>query len=425
MKIKISVVFHYLLIYLMLMIPRSCFFAKYLNNGNTKYIFIIGLYILLIILKKKYRSMYSLKIIIWLFIFTLFTRLLNGGAGIRSFLELIIVILSAQIAICYDKENFLKRLINMVVFFATISIFFWLLFLVFPNLVELWPANKYVTQIDGSVIKKIYHGKGLFFYSYLEIHPTRNCGFYTEPGVHQIILNITLFILLFWKNRINNISEKKYKKYIFILIITILTCQSTTGYIALVLIMLFFLFYNKDSIDLRKVKKLLLLAMILLCFIIVFDYLVNQENSIIYINFLKKIFNMNDFSIDFSNGTGKYRFGTIIVGINQIIECPFGVGMDAFTIAKKEYGDGLVAASLISFAAIYGIIPWFIMLFMLFNPVSKNENKKIYILFALLFINTTLAQTDFLYPAFIMIPMYLKCIEEKKGDKNGKNTNIV
>lgn len=417
-KINISAIKHYILIYLMLIIPGSCLFAKFLNN-SIKYFVLSGFFGLLIMTKKKYRSKYSLTLVCLLCIFTFLTRLLNGGVGIISLLELVICILCTQIAICYDKEKFLNRFINLVTFFASISLFFWLLFYIFPKLVDIWPAKLYVTQILGSQgWEKVYHGKGILLYSFLEAHPKRNCGLYTEPGVYQIVLNMTLFLLLFWKDKILNLSERKYKKDIFIIFITILTCQSTTGYIALLLLILFFYFNNKSNIELKKLKKYLLITIFIVCLFIMLDYSINQENSILYKQFLKKLFNtneMNELTLDFSNGTGLYRWGTILVGLDQIVKHPMGIGIDTFNIAKNEYAKGLVAASLISFATIYGIIPWIILLIMLFSPIRKNESKNIYILFILLFVNTTLAQTHLLYPAFVMIPMYIKCINKERS----------
>ena len=56
-------------------------------------------------------------------------------------------------------------------------------------------------------------------------------------------------------------------------------------------------------------------------------------------------------------------------------------------------------------------------MFMILYPVFKYEKKEKAILFVLLFINTTLAQTDLLYPSLMIIPIYLSVIRhsEKKN----------
>ena len=59
-------------------------------------------------------------------------------------------ILSTQIAICCDRKNFLNRWIQTVEFFAAISIGFWAVFCIAPNLVNLWPAQSYDTQALGT-----------------------------------------------------------------------------------------------------------------------------------------------------------------------------------------------------------------------------------------------------------------------------------
>lgn len=120
------------------------------------------------------------------------------------------------------------------------------MFCLVPQLVDAWPAQSYLTQTLGTMGWERYlHGKGFFLFSYLEMHPTRNCGFYTEPGVYQIVLNSTLYILLFWKEKLMISSEKKYRKILLVIIAAIIACQSTTGYLALLLIILFFCFYKQ------------------------------------------------------------------------------------------------------------------------------------------------------------------------------------
>lgn len=414
MKIKKSAMLQYILIYIMLLVPASCLVAKYLS-GNIRFL-TVGIYIVLFCYSKKYRSKYILCSVLFLLGVTLFTRLLNGGAGMTSWLELTNCIVATYLAISCDKENFLTRYIKTVSFFATISIFFWLIFCLTPNMVNIWPATEYFTQSIGTKgYETFWHGKGLLLYSYLEMHPRRNCGFYTEPGVYQIVLNSALFVLLFWKNKLHFKRFKDYRKAIFIIIFALASCQSTTGYIGLLLNLLIFYVSNnqQDRLE-RKIKKWIFLIASMVVIILLVDYASRGTASVLSLQIISKLFGKSGVGLDVSNGTGQYRWGTILVSVSTIIQHPFGVGIDAFASAKNIFGSGLVAASFASFAAIYGIIPWIITLSAVFKPVIRNEKRLITLLYIALFVNTTLAQTELLYPALIMIPMCL--VLEKSGE---------
>ena len=124
--------------------------------------------------------------------------------------------------------------------------------------------------------------------------------------------------------------------------------------------------------------------------------------------------------LDVSEGTGQYRMGTMMVCLDIMMNQPLGVGYDIFNVMKNAYADGLVAASFLQFPAVFGILPWLILLALLFLPVLTRMKAGPAFLFIFLFINTTLAQTDLMYPAFCMIPMCLVGVpmaEEKPEEK--------
>lgn len=417
MVIRKSAVIQYFLIYLMLLIPGSCLYAKYLVS-DAKYYFLIMFYVLLIVLRRKYRSKYILLFLGLLLSFTIFTRLLNGGAGITSWLQFALCILSTQIAISADIKQFLGRWIKLVTLFALISIIFWAVFCLFPNLVNMWPAANFFTQTLGTGDwATTYHGKGVLLYSYLEIHPTRNCGIYTEPGVYQIVLNSALCVLLFWRDKLHYKSFRQYLLNIFVIIIAIITCQSTTGYIAMIIILIFF-YMSRQGVNYGfKVKKFLAIVVAIGILVLLLDYNARGTDSIMYIQIIEKLFGEQGMSIDVSRGSGQYRLGTILLGLSTIFRHPLGVGYDSFTAMMNSYGEGLVAASIIRFAAIFGLIPWIIIMVLVFKPLFKYERISFAILFVLLFVNTTLAQTDLFYPALMMFPFYLYLMHVFRFDK--------
>lgn len=415
-RFRKTVIAQYLLIYIMYIIPGSCLFAKYLT-GNMKYLALLGLYGWLIVMKRKYRSAYSLYFVVLFLISTIFTRIYTGGgAGVSTLFQFVVGVLSTQIAIYCDKEHFLSRWIKLVTFFAAISIVFWAVFYAVPSLADSYPGLPFITGTEGTKgYERILPGKGVFLYSYLKRHPTRNCGLYTEPGVHQIVLNMTLYILLFWQDRLDFRSNRQYRRYVAIILGALVTCQSTTGYLGFVMTMaVFLLSSSRAEKKFRGIKAFMVAAVALALIVLLVDYMVRAEESILYTQFIYKLFGDSSGELNISEGTGQYRTGTIMVCLDVMSKYPLGVGYDRFTLMRDSYGEGLVAASLMQFPAVFGIIPWVILLGLILTPVFLRQKLSLALLYTALFVNTTLAQTDLIYPPFFLIPMYLVGVPKKK-----------
>lgn len=414
MKIRVSVLTQYFLIYIMLIMSYSCMAVFYLNQ-NIVNIALLCFFCILLLKHKKYRNSYAIFGILILLTGVVFQRLLSGGAGLSGFLQLAMPILCANMAICSNKKEFLNRYLKVVCWFAVISDIFWLVFLVFPQIEKVWLAVEYFTQAIGSKGYETYwHGKGVLLYSFLEIHPTRNCGIFTEPGVYQIVLNSALFILLFWKDKLNFKTEKEYNKILLIIFITLASCQSTTGYISMLIIIVLFMLQKKYDTH-SKTKRRIALLTILAGILLLIEYSFNGTDSILHQQIIVKLFGeSNSFTLDLSQGSGQYRLGTILYCLETIVKHPLGVGYDVFTVGREA---AMVAASLFSFACIYGIITWAAVLIWILTPVIRREKAIVALAFILMFVNTTLGQTLLIYPAQIMIPIYLAVTGENHQEQ--------
>lgn len=408
MKFGKSVGMQYFLIYLMYIIPGSCLFAKFLQ-GQAKYLLLLMLYGWLFVQFKQFRSGYALRFVALFTVSVLFTRFYtNGGAGISSLFQFLVCVLSTQMAIYCDKEKFLTRWVKFVTVMAAISVVFWAVFYFKPDLVSAYPGTVYKTQDLGSAGYEVeYHGRGLLIYSYLEIHPTRNCGVFTEPGVHQVVLNMTLFILLFWQERLDFKDSKQYRLCVLGVLLGLVTCQSTTGYIGTILILAMFFVTGDSEKKYKGIKQFVVVAVALGMVVLLADYAARNDKSILYTQFIYKLFGSDGGGLDVSEGTGQYRTGTMMVCLDIMVNQPFGVGYDIFNVMKNAYADGLVAASFLQFPAVFGVLPWLLLMSLIFLPVLTRLKPGIALLYIFLFVNTTLAQTDLMYPGFFMIPMYL------------------
>ena len=416
-RIKKTPVLQYFLIYLMYVTPGSCLFAKYLK-GNLKYFALLGLYGFLFVKKKKFRSGYAVRFIALFLISILFTRFYTGGgAGISGLFQYVVCVLCTQMAIYCDKEHFLTRWVKFSTLFTAVSIVFWAAFFAVPSLARAYPGIYYLIQVRGSVgYEKYWHGRGLFLYSWVESHPTRNCGLFTEPGVYQIVLNMTLYVLLFWQDKLEFKSSKEYRRYVAIILLGLVSCQSTTGYLGMIMILTVFFFSSRAEKAFKGIKGFMVGLVALGSIVLLGDYSVRGEESILYSQFIYKLFGSSG-NLDMSEGTGQYRTGTLMVCLDIMMNHPLGVGYDRFTMMKEAYAGGLVASSLLLFPAVFGVLPWLILLGLLFLPLIVRERPMVACLFIFLFVNTTLAQTDLLYPGFFMIPMYLVGAAAKKEEE--------
>lgn len=415
-------VFQYLLIYLMLLVPGSSLMFVY--GGTALYGIMLGCFTFCVLLSSRYRDSYGICLILLLLINTFVTRSLVGGVGIEAFLGFAVCVVCTQMAICCDYNNFLRRWINAVVVLAAISIVMWALLLILPSfrnlLVPVFPSDYEGTPPWGVQ----HYGHGMLLYSWFDLHATRNTGIFTEPGKYQVVLNSALFLLLFWKDRIQWKSERGWKLSIVIILLALVTCQSTTGYIGMLLVVLFYLLRRNSGAQMSA-KGLLGIAIVVSITVLMIDWSFNGTESVFYTQIVQKILGGGQ-GIDLSKGTGAPRMIMIQASLESIVEHPLGVGSDALRSLAESMGGRPVAASFFQYGAIYGVIGWALVLLMVFYPVLAGCPLLSAVLFILLFLNTTASQTHLLYPSLLMIPAYIAigqgwplAREKGRGSKRG------
>lgn len=400
---------HYVLIYLLILIPGSTLFQKIIPFSFKAILFLLFLFLSVIL--KKYRNKYVFFPIIVVCFFGVLVRAISGGIGVSAIIDIILPILVLNIAYNYNKKAFLTRFVNLSTIFFSISLLFFVIQLLNRNFFSEPVFKRFYSQSIGTYPWQTdYYGNGFILFSTYDIHPERNCGIFTEPGVYQIIINSCLCILLFFSKELL-ISKKKINLYIIISILTLLSSQSTTGLIGLAIIFIMYTcFYKYKN---KKISKYFLSTMIVLFIILLIDFGVRKNNSILYANFFEKIFNNG--KIDFDNGTGQYRIGTMEIAINSIMKNPLGVGYDNFNKLNDISNAG---AGFFTFGAVFGIIPFMFIIFWLIYPYFKKKNIFFLILFLLLFFNTAMAQTYFLYPG-LLIGNYYFMLQKSQHEKYG------
>ena len=422
-KISKKALCQYMLIYIMLLLNQSNFFAFYIDGSQGIQLILILLFSATLLLRHRRKAQYGFHICLFMLLAVIFERFWSGGVGISYWCEIALKVLIVYLAFCVDEEHFLDRFLKLVSILASISILLWGLQILNINL----PASLFTVHDTRNIqVEYDYQGNrsawnykcyGLFLYSYLTYYPNRNVGIFTEPGIYQAVLNSALFVLLFM-NEWLHIDVSKRKKYVILFSVALVTTQSTSGYLGfLATLLVLLLSRNEDnSINWKKMAVSLSLAVLIGLGI---DLAIRGEDSLLNVAFISKLFdNSNRLSLVAENSTGKYRMASLLMSLQAMLNHPLGLGYEgwiSYSSINELSGAGGFPLKL---GAVLGIIPLLYLMIWIFSPL-KNLRKgwKVSILFVFLYFNTSLAQTSAVYPVLIMIPIILKELDRDRAIK--------
>ena len=429
-KIRPKVVVGYFLIYFMLIWNQTNLGETFLKKFSLP---ILCVFVCWVFIKSKKLTKWCGLLSVILMLSAVLIRLSVGGIGIIAIVSMLSSVYIVAIAVIYNKESILDRVLKMIVFLASMSLFLWLLCMFVPQIYEsLIPQYNslmtYRIYSDAENYKEIHYVcRGLFLYTFREVDRMKNSGIFTEPGIYQMVLNIGIFIILFMNEYV---SCKRIKLKLAILVLTLCTTQSTTGFVGLSLIVFFYLFINSKE---QKVysKQKVLLYMSALVILLLLDFQIRGENSIFQIAIIDKLFSKGTISL-VDNASSAARVGTILLTTASILKHPFGIGYTNLEIMLNTEKTGFVAAELLRFGAVWGIIPLCFVLWWIFSPLNRRLNKSMIIIYILLYINTLLAQSNMFYPILILIPIAFKYNYQRYENRNvnrkeigGLNENIM
>ena len=420
MKIRFNRIewLQYIALYIMLLFNSSNYYNYNIDGKIPVQIGIISIMALLLLFRYNKQSRNTLFVVSFFLFFVLFVRIVSGGIGIGFWSEMAIKILCTGLTIMIDKKNFLDRFVKIVAVFSFISIVFWVPQLFGINLAKMllhpFVTRNNVTSWDtGSKVVTNLTGYGQLFYSYLGVSGNRNVGIFSEPGVYQMVLNTAIYILVFFENQV--FVRDKTKKILFLLFtICLVSTQSTSGYFGYASILLCLFLSRKSAIVDETPKRVNwknfgIAICVLGIFVLAADFAVRGEASLINVAFFVLLFNdSNQFTLTAEGSTGIYRAASTVMALQAMIKYPYGLGIDkwnAFSMVNQYAGPGGWPFKL---GAVIGVVPFIYLMIWLFRPLSLKKNKIAIILFVFLYFNTALAQSSAVYPALIMIPMYLR-----------------
>lgn len=405
---KLAAVVQYGLLYCALISGQS-YLAEYFISGLIP---AIGAVLIVVsVLCSKYWHFRDVVYLSFVLFLSALVGTYVGGVGVSFFLRLTCTLLLVSAAITFDLDEFPKRLVRTVVFFASISVVIYLARAVIPGFYYLLPLTPFTSQgeywstLIGDHVS--YSTKGVLFFSVRE-GELRNIGFFTEPGVYQGVLNGTFFYLFFLRSRLK-ISSRETILNCIILLAALLTCGSTTGYVTfLVLFSCLLLVTDKGEAGLLK-SRLIFLGIVVIVAAIV-DFFVRGDESFLTKNVIDKIFIGDGGSVDLTEGNGGARFKTVVASLELLAKYPFGVGFD--TVQAYKPTDAVGAGLFVDTAAL-GLPFLLVTLWWLFAPVFRSDLRIPAILaYIVMYSYFTFTQVLLMTPVIISIPIYLAISSE-------------
>lgn len=286
------------------------------------------------------------------------------------------------------KVNFTLILYKVLVFIA------YLTFVLYIGIEILHLPIPYTTMsnLGNTVYYKNYLN---LFYSYSVAFPPRICGFFWEPGVNQIYLNLAL--LLFY------LLDRDDKANLFILILSIALTQSSSGYIIMFIIMTAIII-RKSKIKSDYFLRITILVLGITCAFVAFLVKVRSTSGV-----------WDSFSM---------RTDDLLTGLKLFSQHPIlGTGFYNTSIFSEvsHYGVGN-SNGLLTIMYTTGIIGLLFFIFpflciLLMKSSSKEKRKTLTFFFYMIAINFT----EPIYSLPIMMYLMAFAYEELAATQYSKN----
>ena len=422
--IRKKATWQHILLYFVYMLNDSFLYKNFVSGYNL--VIFVTLVFLTTIVKGK-RPLFIWGFLAFSLASVTIVRIMQGGVGLDAWLRWAVPILLVYYAFSVDKDHFLHRWVKLVVVMSAISLIFWLACQIDADLIRrLLPSHYSVGQSvlywtsSTSAVYQTEYGDGLLFYAVRNFETDRNNGVFSEPGLHQMVLCATLFMLLFMKDKLE-ITSKQQMKYIVVLLITLITCKSTSGYLSFVVIFMMFMI-QKSQAEAKNKYRIISVALLGVVVLLV-EYLLNGRNSLLYTQLFQKIF--SDGTITLSADSGMWRMMTISTAWSSMLQNPLGIGYDN---ANALLVSGSSGAQIFLMGAALGIIPFVVFQVWTWYPVLQTKSINIFgkAAFLFMFYNSMLAQSKEFYSVFLIFTIYCFFIKQSQlnsGEMETINVN--
>lgn len=400
---------------MLIVIHGAVYWSAYAGESYIALGVVYGIVVVILIRYKLGISKFYMHYLIATIFIFLLSAISNGtglsrGLNIKTVFIINLNLLIVFVAYNIGRRTAIKYYINIVIFFAVISLVLYL------------TQNLFGRDIISRMFTYIQWGRGHYvnpLYTYATTD-FRNYGIFYEPGVYQILLIASLYFLIL-TNNCCGYTEFKRMIYILILVATILTTGSTTGYINLGFILIGILLGKRRNKAESRIASVLAATVI----VVIIEYFVNGDSSLIQTFLLDKLFAMKGSgrTLYFSSSGGARLF-MIDMAIQALKENPlFGIGASRVNFAIFEtFGEGFGTGNgLFSMIATKGLIPTTVIIGPILYLSYKNKiSWQAYLIFILIYFNTVISQSTYSIgsPSFILMAMY------KTNKIYSKNINV-
>lgn len=401
-----TTILQYLLIYGVLLTGNSYLYSYFLEPYTSLFAVLLAA---LVIMFPKFWHFRDVVLVAFVLVLSLVVRCFAGGAGVGVAMRYAMTLALIVVAIKIDNKMFLTRMVRLICALSIVSTVMYFVRVAYPGLYSVLPLYEFASQGDYySMItagRASYYTKGLLLFCIRESE-TRAISIFTEPGLYQGVLTAALFIMLFMFRDLK-VGLRERSASVVILLLGIVTCGSTTGFIStLILVGLYMISTNGRGRGSSLKRKLFLLCALGLCLLIV-DYLIRGNQSILAVSFFDKLFN------DTSNGA--VRLDSVVASFELLFSNPLGVGFD---YVQQYKGALSVGAGLFTTTAALGIAFAFGFLYWLLAPIIRSRLGfsgivawlALYFLFAV-------SQSLVLAPVLVAISVFFSLEQEGEEQK--------
>lgn len=289
---------------------------------------------------------------------------LNGVSQYSSYVAIALQVLAAYfVAYRIEYDDFKKKYINIISFFAAVSLVGHVISLAYPTFALYFPKTEgeYSSNYYNAFIHVFQAARG---YTNL-VMSKRNAGIFWEPGAYQAFLNMGLLFLLSMKD-VKNKGRKA-----LVLILAIVTTGSTTGYFVLAFLGIIF---RKQLMEMLggNNKLLTLLGILVGMFFLIYTSRINPFSGV------KKI--VDEFT------RGHFLERLFLDDLQIIFQRPLnflGISFETYEAMGRGSGNSIVH-TMVTLG-----IPFAGMLLKMYLDYARRSERKWLIIVVLMFIFST------------------------------------
>ncbi len=326
--------------------------------------------------------------------------------GIYGFYQIFIIIFTGLIVLTINIDYFFKIYYKIMVFVALFSLFIYSINLLSPSILSFLPifSNSVGHKFRCAIFSMVPLGS-----IYLDF---RNFGPCREPGVYQMLLNLSLLFGLF--------RYKKTKIWeIIVIIMAILSTLSTTAYFSMFCFIAAFLLKRDCVNNIQNLKKIVLICITIFVLFILPTLQINEKTYVI-----GKLIKGKE-----SNSTVA-RLSSIVSNIIIFSDFPlFGAGVkytrDYFSIYTKEIfkvDNHNNTNTFFKFLAHYGYLFFLLYLIRLFIFIYKYYHAKLLSIFLFVGFLALLSGENISFSILFWLPVLY---ESKLNYRGYRNTQFM